>query len=238
VQQIPTPTNLQAALINGANATTARSYWSCAEQTEDGEIFIAFYADGRGEINDTIDTADLTWAIDGPYMDISINGDFYAQLSQFDLSANGLAFDVSYVVYDGTAGALSCDLTTNNTGDTASPPSVPGPITNSTDRDLLVNTFAAGVLQDVWLCSASDGSNIALFFDNDGSGVLITNTDYSDGITTNWTLSTQNIELVLADGNQVEIISPLIAQDYFAADTVIVNGSSSGSIDCERVSEV
>ncbi len=236
-QQLPTSNDLSAVLINGANATSANSYWSCKEQTEIGAISMAFFANGSGEINDSLNSADITWALDGPYMDININADFYAQLSDFDVSTSGLNFEVNYVVYDGTVGALACDLVSSEADATTNSPAVPGQVTASSGGDLLINTLSDGVLQDIWICHTADGDSVAVFFDNDGSGMLSNNSDYPEGITLNWTMNSQAIELVLADGNQVQLISPVISQDYFQADTVIVNGSSSGHFDCERITE-
>jgi hypothetical protein len=232
-----TDNSLESALSNGTSAVNSTGYWACDEQTEAGTTNIAFYADGNGLLSDATGSVAMSWAYDGFAMDLTIANEFYAQLTNVELAESRQAFSADYVLYEGTTGVLSCvlnaDTTQTNIPDTGS--ELPAQPSSAGGQTLLINSLSGGEAQDVWLCSTSDNSELVLFFLADGSGALVNNNDYPEGIVFEWSIDTQDLVMTLSDGNQVQIDSPNIEQGVFSSDTVLINGSFTESIACELV---
>ncbi|MFK7996279.1 MAG: hypothetical protein AB8B87_19225 [Granulosicoccus sp.] len=243
-------------IVNGSSEATASSIWVCDDigvGAEGDVLVMAFFGDGNGLLSDGSDTFLTTWTSSGPYVELTINGQYFARFDNIAIGASSATLTMTYVLTDGSSGALDCERANldgssgggSSSGVNDTPISVtPEPPANGDTPDgfqttpasqsPLVNMVVGEDINDAWACLLYDGTEMALIFMAAGQGGLVSQT-YSEGILMSWAIGTQGVTVSLADGNQLVFSSPQFSgSDYFQVDTVNYLGRDIPGMACQR----
>lgn len=97
------------SLINGHSATSANDFWLCADSADrEGSLTIEFYEDGNGTSLVGEQLRKISWIANGPYLDLYVQGNYFAQLDNVVLSDAGNSLAMNHVSVDGSMSILAC----------------------------------------------------------------------------------------------------------------------------------
>lgn len=231
-------------ILNGSSSASIQSAWRCivpGAVDDDVVIALAFFADNTGVYADGVDTFITTWVSNGPFLELTAEGQFFAQLDNVVVNAPAGTLRFTFVLTDGRSGSLNCDLVNLEEGSGGSTTQAdPDPMTSPVNgggsgQGSLINTITGGELDTFWQCQLGDGSQAALIFLDGGVGALITAT-YPDGITMAWAANSQGLSIVLEDGNQIATSAVrFTGTDDFQVDTVNFQGTTISGMACTRL---
>lgn len=212
-------TALRDVLLNQESEDAALDYWSCDDPAFPGEVTdFAFFPDNAGLIRDTSQTEETTYVVSDRIVDVSIDGTYRIQLSDFSVAASEQAFDFSYTFVNGAgSGTMSCQLA--------------GVFF---DQNIFANATSGDRAADAWECAVGRNIPVKFYLGVNGVGVFF-NPVYEGGVVLAWSADAQGLYFELGDGANVIALNARLESLNLVADALTIDGVNAGSMQCELV---